>query len=128
MIAPQDATRKDVEIAIQAWIAARETRLEQDKICAKFKSLEDEYKSFILEAFKQQHYEGMIIGGRSIGLTVREVPVVVGREEFCKYVLETQDLSLLEFRPSKSAIEERGVENVPGTEMVETYDLFNRKT
>lgn len=129
MINPAEATREEVEEAIKEWRSKRAARLEQDKVAAKLKKEEESFKGFILEAFKQQQFEGMIIDGRSTGLTTKKIPSVSDKEKFMAYIRETGELDLLQFRISTGAVDERvanGVE-VPGTEYVDYYDLFDRK-
>lgn len=126
---PAEADRKTVEQAIRDWREARDARLELDRKAAKLKSVEDVLKSFLLEAFKQQKLEGMLIGGKVTGLTTKNIPIVEDKEKFLNYMRETGELDLLEFRLSAAAVRvraEEGVE-VPGIGEMETYDLFNRK-
>lgn len=126
---PAEADRKTVEQAIKDWREARDARLELDRKAAKLKSVEDVLKSFLLEAFKQQKLEGMLIGGKVTGLTTKNIPIVEDKEKFLNYMRETGELDLLEFRLSAAAVRvraEEGVE-VPGIGEMETYDLFNRK-
>lgn len=126
---PAEADRNTVEQAIKDWREAREARLELDRKAAKLKSVEDGLKSFLLEAFKQQKLEGMLIGGKVTGLTTKRIPIVEDKEKFLSYIRETGELDLLQFRLSPEAVRvraEEGVE-VPGIGEMDTYDLFNRK-
>lgn len=126
---PAEADRNTVEQAIKDWREARDARLEMDRKAAKLKSVEDGLKSFLLEAFKQQKLEGMLVGGRVTGLTTKRIPIVEDKEKFLNYVRETGELDLLQFRLSSEAVRvraEEGVE-VPGIGEMDTYDLFNRK-
>lgn len=126
---PAEADRNTVEQAIKDWREARDARLEMDRKAAKLKSVEDGLKSFLLEAFKQQKLEGMLIGGKVTGLTTKRIPIVEDKEKFLNYVRETGELDLLQFRLSSEAVRvraEEGVE-VPGIGEMDTYDLFNRK-
>lgn len=125
---PATADRKDVEKAIMKWRDLREQRLAAEKVAARLKDQENAYKSFMLEAFKQQKLEGMLIGGRMTGLTTKPVATVADKEKFLAYVKETGHLELLQFRLATGAVDERtenGVE-VPGIEYVDTYDVFDR--
>lgn len=125
---PEKASRKDVEKAILKWRELREDRLAADKVAAKLKAAEDLYKSFMLEAFKQQKLEGMLIGGRMTGLASKPVATVADKEKFLEYVKSTGDLDLLQFRLSTKAVDER-TENevkVPGIEYIDVYDVFDR--
>ena len=126
---PAEADRNTVEQAIKDWREARDARLEMDRKAAKLKSVEDGLKSFLLEAFKQQKLEGMLVGGKVTGLTTKRIPIVEDKEKFLNYVRETGELDLLQFRLSSEAVRvraEEGVE-VPGIGEMDTYDLFNRK-
>src|SRR5690554_5611324 len=126
---PAEADRNTVEQAIKDWREARDARLEMDRKAAKLKSVEDGLKSFLLEAFKQQKLEGMLIGGKVTGLTTKRIPIVEDKEKFLSYIRETGELDLLQFRLSPEAVRvraEEGVE-VPGIGEMDTYDLFNRK-
>lgn len=126
---PAEASREDVEQAIVKWRADREKRLEAEKVAKKIKETEDAAKSFILEAFKQQKFEGMLIDGRTTGLATKSVPTVCDKELLVAYIKETGELDLLQFHLSAGAVKERteaGI-SVPGTEYVDVYDLFDRK-
>lgn len=122
--------RKAIEEAITAWRAKRAERLAADKVANKLKEKESELKSFILEAFKEEKWEGMLIDGRTTGLSTKLVPTVADKEKFMAYVRETGDLDLLQFRLSTGAVDERRSNGVvvPGTEYTEFYDLFDRKS
>lgn len=128
-INPAEADRKTVEQAIKDWREARDARLELDRKAAKLKSVEDVLKSFLLEAFKQQKLEGMLIGGKVTGLTTKRIPIVEDKEKFLNYIRETGELDLLQFRLAPEAVRVRADEGVevPGIGEMDTYDLFNRK-
>lgn len=128
-INPAEADRKTVEQAIKDWREARDARLELDRKAAKLKSVEDVLKSFLLEAFKQQKLEGMLIGGKVTGLTTKRIPIVEDKEKFLSYIRETGELDLLQFRLAPEAVRVRAEEgvDVPGIGEMDTYDLFNRK-
>ena len=128
-INPIEATRTDAEQVIQAWRAAREERLAADKVAEKLKNRESALKSWLVSVFRQQEFEGMIIDQRITGVNTREVHNVTDRPALQKFILENDALDLLQFRIVDSAIfarEEEGCE-VPGVEVVEVYDLFDRK-
>jgi hypothetical protein len=126
---PAEASRETVEQAIVLWRDVRARRLEQEKVANKLKSTEETAKSFILECFKQQKFEGMLIDGRTTGLATKEIPSVCDKEAFMSYIRKTGELELLQFRLAAGAVNERKEEgvSVPGTEYVEVYDLFDRK-
>lgn len=126
---PEEATREPLEELIKWWRAKREERLAAEKMAAQIKKDEDAFKSFILEAFKKQKFEGMIIDGRTTGLTTKSVATVCDKEALVQHIISTKQLDLLQFRLSTGAVDERkeaGV-SVPGTEYIDVYDLFDRK-
>lgn len=123
------AKREEVEKVIEVWRAQRDHRLELNRLMEKAKSEETQLKSWLLEVFKQQKFEGMLIGGRITGLAEGEIATVEDKEAFMAYILKEQALELLQFRLSTTAVDERrdnGVQ-VPGTRYVTTYELFDRK-
>lgn len=128
-IEPKEATRSQTEEVIVAWRNKRDERLAADKVAKLLKEEEEHFKSWLINVFIQQKFEGMVIGGKITGLSPKEVPVVEDKEKFCTYILETHQLELLQFRLATGAIKEReeaGI-SVPGIGHLETYDLFNRK-
>lgn len=123
------ATREDTESVIQAWREQRAHRLELNRVMEAAKAEESQLASWLLEVFRQQKFEGMLIGGRITGLSTREVATVEDKEAFLNHIRATGELELLQFRLATGAIDERrdnGVE-VPGTRYVDTYELFDRK-
>lgn len=127
---PDEAEREVVEKAIVMWRELRAERLEADRQARVLKNDEDKLKSFLIEAFKQQKLEGMIIDGRSTGLSTKTQPSVADKEAFLAYVKETGQLDLLQFRLATGAVQERWNNDmeVPGVEEIELYDLFDRKS
>lgn len=125
----EEATREDVEKAIVRWRETNFDRLEVERSAKAIKKTEDQLKSFLLEVFKVQKLEGMIIDGRSTGLSTKKGLVVSDKEAFLAYVKQEQALDLLQFRMAEGAVKERMAEGiqVPGTEEAEFYDLFDRK-
>jgi hypothetical protein len=125
----EEATREDVEKAIVRWRETNFDRLEVERSAKAIKKTEDQLKSFLLEVFKVQKLEGMIIDGRSTGLSTKKGLVVSDKEAFLAYVKQEQALDLLQFRMAEGAVKERMAEGiqVPGTEETEFYDLFDRK-
>lgn len=126
---PEEATREPLEELIKWWRAKREERLAAEKLAAQIKKDEDAFKSFILEAFKQQKFEGMLIGGRTTGLTTKSVAIVKDKEALVKHILASGEIDLLQFRLATGAVDERRDNDVevPGTEYIEVYELFDRK-
>lgn len=127
---PDEAEREVVEKAIVMWRELRTARLEADRQARVLKNDEDKLKSFLIEAFKQQKLEGMIIDGRSTGLSTKTQPSVADKEAFLAYIKETGQLDLLQFRLATGAVQERwnNEVEVPGIEEIELYDLFDRKS
>lgn len=129
-LAPEEAERSVVEQAIVMWRELRTERLEAERQARVLKNDEDKLKSFLIEAFKQQKLEGMIIDGRSTGLSTKTQPSVADKEAFLAYIKETGELDLLQFRLAAGAVQERwnSEVEVPGIEEIELYDLFDRKS
>jgi hypothetical protein len=127
---PDEAEREVVEKAIVMWRERRAERLEAERQARVLKNDEDKLKSFLIEAFKQQKLEGMIIDGRSTGLSTKTQPSVADKEAFLAYIKETGQLDLLQFRLATGAVQERwnNEVEVPGVEEIELYDLFDRKS
>lgn len=127
---PDEAEREVVEKAIVMWRELRTDRLEAERQARVLKNDEDKLKSFLIEAFKQQKLEGMIIDGRSTGLSTKTQPSVADKEAFLAYIKETGQLDLLQFRLATGAVQERwnSEVEVPGIEEIELYDLFDRKS
>lgn len=125
----EEAKREEVEAAIKEWREHNARRLEAERAARAVKKVEDVYKSFLLEVFKVQKLEGMIIDGRSTGLSTKKGLVVSDKEAFLAYIKQEQALDLLQFRMAEGAVKERMAEGieVPGTEETEFYDLFDRK-
>src|SRR5690606_29836697 len=115
--------------AIVRWRETNFDRLEVERSAKAIKKVEDQLKSFLLEVFKEQKLEGMIIGGRSTGLSTKKGLVVSDKEAFLAYVKQELALDLLQFRMAEGAVKERMAEGiqVPGTEEAEFYDLFDRR-
>lgn len=127
---PEDAPREHIEELIKFWRERRAERLEADRQARVLKNEEDAAKSFLIECFKQQKLEGMIIDGRSTGLATKTQPSVADKEAFLAYIKETGQLDLLQFRLATGAVQERwnNEVEVPGVEEIELYDLFDRKS
>lgn len=124
------ATREQAESVIKAWRDKRAVRLEANRIMEDLKKEEIAMSSWLLEVFKQQKFEGMLIGGRITGLTEKEVAAVSDKEALMEYIRKTGELDLLQFRLSTSAVDERKENDVlvPGTEYIIVHELFDRKS
>lgn len=129
MTDPQDATRTEVEQTIVQWRETRAQRLEAQRIVDAMQKEESALKSWLIAVFQAQAFEGMVINQRITGLSTREVHTTVDKTALVDYIYENEAIDLLQFRLSETAIvarEAEGVE-VPGLEIVEAFDLFDRK-
>jgi len=124
-----EATRPQVEEAIVAWRETRAQRLEAQRIVDAMQKEESALKSWLISVFQQQAFEGMVINQRITGLSTREVHSVVDKAAFVQYVYDWEAIDLLQFRLSETAVREREDigQPVPGLEIVEAFDLFDRK-
>jgi len=128
-IAPSEAERPAVESVIKAWRLKRAERLALSKEVDALQKEETAMKSWLINAFTSQQYEGMVIDQRFTGLTEREIHSVTDREALQEFILENDALDILQFRISDAAIFERegaGIV-VPGVQLVTIADLSDRK-
>lgn len=127
---PAEAKRDEVEAAITAWRDKRAERLELDRQAQVKKKEEDQLYGFLVEVFKQQKLEGMLIEGRVTGLGSKKVSIVEDKEALMAHIRATGELELLQFRLSEPAVKEReeNGESVPGVGKMEVYSLFDRKS
>ena len=127
---PAEAKRGEVEAAITAWRDKRAERLELDRQAAVKKKEEDQLYGFLVEVFKQQKLEGMLIEGRVTGLGSKKVSIVEDKEALMAHIRATGELELLQFRLSEPAVKEReeNGESAPGVGKMEVYSLFDRKS
>jgi hypothetical protein len=128
-VEPKEADRQLTEETIKAWRDKRVERLALEAEANQLKKSEQDMKSWLIQVFQSQLYEGMVIGQRITGLSTREVHTVSDKEAFVRYIYDWEAIDLLQFRVSESAILEREDigQPVPGTEVVEVYDLYDRK-
>lgn len=125
-----DSCGRDLyEKAIVAWRQMRTERLELERQARKTQDMETALKSWTLEVFKQQNLEGCLIDGRITKLTTNNVPTVSDKEALVKYILETGEIDLLQFRLAGGAVKERKDNDisVPGTEFIDVYDLSDKQ-
>jgi hypothetical protein len=105
------------ELGDEYWITLQD-RLQKDRESKELKEKESALYKQIIDQMLAQKLTS--IGGKKVklsrNLTPDYVPTIQSYDEFAAYVLETQDLSLLERRVSKSAVKERWEQNqdVPG--------------
>lgn len=123
------ATREQTEAVIVAWRKQRAKRLEENRIMEASKKVELALSSWLLEVFKQQKFEGMLIKGRITGLSESEVPIVEDKEAFMAHIKATGELELLQFRLGVGAVNERTEQGVkvPGIAFIKVHDLFDNK-
>jgi hypothetical protein len=101
---------------VDTYYKAREERLALAKRLEELKALEDKAEKILLDALRAQGLEGCK-GSVAVAAIKRNVFVDVQDEDaFKNYILDTRDLSLLQFRPSVTALRERwdAGEAVPG--------------
>lgn len=126
---PSDATRNEIEAAVENWRSIRAERLAAEKIADAIKSKELELKDFIIAAMTTQRYEGIVREGRQTYVRTSQVPMASDRLQFENYIRETGALELLQFRPASGALKERlesGIE-VPGIVWVDVFDLGDKR-
>lgn len=128
-VTPAESKREDYERIIVQWREMRAKRLELERQAKAAQSAETAFKSYAIEVCRAQKLEGVMIDGRITGLNTKNVATVSDKEELIKFMRETGDLSLLQFRLATSTVDEykeNGV-SVPGTEYIDVYDLSDRK-
>lgn len=126
---PGSSTRQEVEAMIRAWRTVRGERLTLQRRVTKLEDQEKILKAWVIEAFRQQKLEGMLIEGRLTGLTTGKALTVEDKEALVKYIYDSKALSILQFRLAEAAINERrdAGEDVPGVGEVEIYGLYDRQ-
>lgn len=124
-----EAPRDLYERTIVKWRAMRAKRLELKRLMEAAQEAETAFKSYAIEVFRAQKLEGVLIDGRITGLNTKPVATVSDKEALVRFIKETNDLSLLQFRLSTSTVDEykeQGLK-VPGTEYIDVYDLSDKK-
>lgn len=124
-----EASRQELEEAILMWRNLREARLDMEHRANSIKEFETAAKSWVLEVFKQQKHEGVLIGGRVTSLTTRPVATVDDKEALLSHIRSTGELDLLQFKLSTSAVDGRKEvgEDVPGVTYIDIYDLSDKQ-
>ena len=122
--------RSDLETAIRSWRSTREERLAQEKVAAKIKEHESEFKKFIMEELTVNEIEGMVVDGRVTDLMPKDVAVVKDRALFNEFVIKNDALHLYSAAISQSAVKEMEQAGVviPGIEHVTVFELGDRKS
>lgn len=125
-----EAPRDLYERVIVQWRAMRAKRLELERQANAAKDAETTFKSYAIEVFRAQKLEGVLIDGRITGLNTKPVATVSNKEELIKYIKETKDIALLQFRLATGTVDEykaSGIK-VPGVEYIDVYDLSDKKS
>jgi len=123
-----NATRHQLETATILWRQTREARLRMERQAEAIRHFETGLKSWIVEVFKGQEQEGVLIDGRITSLTTRPQATVEDKEKFLKHIRETGELDLLQYRLSTSAVDLRKEDGkeVPGVIYIDVYDLSDK--
>jgi hypothetical protein len=122
-------TAKELALLADTWFATMQDRLAADKKAAALKSTETLCQTILIAQLRAQ--ELTAIGGSLVRVSIDSEPEyqphVKDWNEFYKFILQTQDFSLLERRPGKAACRERwavdGDSAVPGVEKFPVYKL-----
>lgn len=126
---PNEAPRDQIEAAAVRWRALREKRLQYQKAVDELETEEKKFKQWVISALTTQSIDGVVVEGRITQATKKDVPTVTDREALSKHILETGDLSLLQFRLATTAVQERidaGMKP-PGVGTIPVFDLSDRK-
>jgi hypothetical protein len=120
-----DLTPSQLALLATSFKQLQEQRLETDKKAKALKEEEELLKVQILQGLASLEISSIGAGEYQVTRKIRESPIITDWEVFAKYIIDTQDLSLLERRPSKAALTERrtGGNAVPGTGTFTDYSL-----
>lgn len=126
---PATAKRDLYERVITQWRAMRAKRLEMKRLMEEAQAAETAFKSYAIEVCRAQKLEGVLIDGRITGLNTKSVATVSDKEALIKFIRDTGDISLLQFRLATGTVDEyrENEVEVPGTEYIDVYDLTDRK-
>lgn len=124
-----EAHRDLYEQVMMRWREMRAKRLELNRLMNEAQAVETSLKSYAIEVCRAQKLEGVLIGGRITGLTTRNVATVSDKEQLIKFIRDTGDISLLQFRLATGTVDEYKANDkkVPGTEYIDVYDLSDKK-
>lgn len=125
----EECTRPQLEQVVRDWRVSREARLAKEKEAAMLAKTEVALKDYIIAVSRAQQYEAVVTGGRMTSVTAKAQAICEDRVQFTKYVLDTEQLDLLQFRISESAIKERAEAGVvvPGIGYIDVYNLSDKK-
>lgn len=124
-------TAKELAMVADLWFDKYNARLDADKTAAKLKAVEQMAYALLIEQMRFQ--ELTAIGGKKVRVSMDPnpdyQPHVKDWAAFYKYILMTEDFSLLERRPGRAAIKERWEDDkaVPGVEKFPVYKLSRNK-
>jgi hypothetical protein len=126
---PASAPRDLYEVTVSKWRDMRTKRLELERQARAAQSAETAFKSYAIEVFRAQKLEGVMIDGRITSLSTKNVATVSDKEALVKFIRETGDISLLQFRLATSTVDEYTANDlkVPGVEFIDVYDLSDKK-
>lgn len=128
-VTPSEAPRDLYEGIIVKWRAMRAKRLELERQAKAAQESETAFKSYAIEVCRAQKLEGVLIDGRITGLNTKSVATVSDKEALIKYIRETGDIALLQFRLATGTVDEynENGKKVPGTAYIDVYDLSDKK-
>lgn len=126
---PKEAPRDLYELAVSQWRAMRSKRLELNRLMEAAQKQETLLKSYAIEVFRAQKLEGVMIDGRITSLRTNSVATVSDKEALLKFIKETGDTALLQFRLATGTVDEyvANEKTVPGVEYIDVYDLSDKQ-
>lgn len=126
---PKEAPRDLYELAVSQWRAMRTKRLELNRLMEAAQKQETLLKSYAIEVFRAQKLEGVMIDGRITSLRTNNVATVSDKEALLKFIKETGDTALLQFRLATGTVDEyvANDKTVPGVEYIDVYDLSDKQ-
>lgn len=122
----QPLSAADLSRLLQVQDTAEQDRMAHDKLSRELKKIEDEAESLLIDQIRKNKVLNVQCPGLTVSLAGPKMkPHVQEWPKFYAYILETEDFSLLERRPSAKAITERWDDNrvVPGVEKFPIYTL-----
>ena len=111
-----ELTLAEIAAKADAYYATRRKRLDLSQEVDSLKSQESSLQQELINVLVEQDVDGVQGKNCRVSLKVNTTPLVVDWDKYDNYILEQQDLSLLERRISVAAIRDRWDEgiNVPG--------------
>lgn len=111
--------------------SSEEARLDLDRKSRELKKIEDAAESLLLDQIRKNKVLNVQAGTLTACITgPKYKPHVQKWDDFYAFILETQDFSLLERRPSAKAVTERWDDNqvVPGVEKFPIWSLSKTRS